>query len=130
MLILIVGISGNLGSRFLDVLVRRGHSVRGLGRNPEKLSPTQLASLEVFHTGKSWYDEPAIREAVEGIDTVVCAYGPNPALLLEGELLLVSIMEEIGVKVSRDVRLAFNSTVSSIFSIYMFRPTANMFLRE
>jgi uncharacterized protein YbjT (DUF2867 family) len=105
MLILIVGITGNIGSRLLDALVRRGHSVRGLGRSPEKLSPAQIASLESFHTSKNWYDEPAIREAVRGVDTVVCAYGPNPTLLLEGELLLVRIMEELGVTVSHHSRL-------------------------
>jgi uncharacterized protein YbjT (DUF2867 family) len=100
MLILIVGITGNIGGLLLDALIQRGHSVRGLARNSEKLSPTRLASLESFHTSKSWYDEPVIRKAMQGVDTVVCAYGPNPVLSLEGQLILVRIMEELGIKVS------------------------------
>jgi hypothetical protein len=34
MLLLIIVISGNIGSKLLDALIRRGHSVRGLGRDP------------------------------------------------------------------------------------------------
>lgn len=38
MLVLIIVISGNIGSKLLDALIRRGHSVRGLGRDPQKLT--------------------------------------------------------------------------------------------
>ena len=100
MLILIAGITGNLGTKLLSSLTKRGHTVRGLGRSKSKLNASQLSSLESFHESTSWYDVSAIRGAVKGVDAVICAYAPAPALALEGQLLLVRIMEEEGVTVS------------------------------
>jgi nucleoside-diphosphate-sugar epimerase len=103
MLVLIVGISGNIGSKLSDALIRRDHSVRGLGRDPMKMTVDRKKGLESFHTFHNWYDEPRIREAIRGVDAVVCAYGPDPVLLPEGQLLLIRIIEELGVTVSTNI---------------------------
>lgn len=100
MLTLIVGITGNIGSKLAMALIRRGHEVRGLSRSRAKLPPKLLDALESFHESSNWYDIDTIRTAVRGVDTVVCTYTPVPMLVLEAQLLLVRIMEEEGVKVS------------------------------
>lgn len=100
MFVLIVGITGNIGLQLADALIQRGHVVRGASRSISTLPSNVLGKLESFLEIKSWYDVQSIRKAVKGVDTVVCAYSPIPALALEGELLLVRIMEEEGVKVS------------------------------
>ena len=99
MLILIAGITGNIGLKLIASLTQRGQQVRGLARNKSKLSNGQLQSLESFHEMKTWYDVEAIKTALKGVDAVICAYGPNPMLALEAEMLLVRLMEEEGVTV-------------------------------
>ncbi|KAM0443815.1 hypothetical protein ACHAO4_010365 [Trichoderma viride] len=77
MFVLIVGITGNIGLKLADALIQRGHVVRGASRSISTLPSNVLGKLESFLEIKS------------------C---PIPALALEGELLLVRIMEEEGVK--------------------------------
>lgn len=103
MLVLIVGITGNIGLKLASGLVRRGHQVRGASRSKAKLPEAELQKLESFHETSTWYDVAALRRAVRGVDAVVCAYTPLPVLALEGELLLVRIMEEEGVTVRYNV---------------------------
>ncbi|QKX64662.1 uncharacterized protein TRUGW13939_11838 [Talaromyces rugulosus] len=96
MLFLIVGISGNLGLKLADALIRRGHQVRGASRSKSSVPEKDLVRLESFYQTKSWCDADTLRQAVRGVDTVICAYTPIPCLALEAELLLVRIMEEEG----------------------------------
>jgi putative NADH-flavin reductase len=103
MLILIVGITGNIGWKLATALIHRGHTVRGLARSKSKLPITLLEQLESFHESSSWYDVVNIRKAVRGVDAVVCSYSPIPVLVLEAQLLLVRIMEEEGVTVGLPV---------------------------
>ncbi|RFU77083.1 nadp-binding [Trichoderma arundinaceum] len=98
MLILIVGITGNIGLKLANALIQRGHSVRGASRSIAKLPDNVQGKLESLFETKAWYDSETLRKAVKGVDAVVCAYSPIPALALEAELLLVRIMEEEGVK--------------------------------
>jgi len=100
MLILIAGITGNIGSKLIEPLHARGQQIRGLGRNKDKLPQTQLDKLESFCTTESWYDAEAIRRALQGVDAVICTYAPQPVLLLDAQLLLLRIMEEERVTVS------------------------------
>ncbi|KAF2098910.1 NAD(P)-binding protein [Rhizodiscina lignyota] len=97
MLILIAGITGNIGVKLLSALTQRGHAVRGLSRSKDKLSEKDLQSLEGFYELSSWYDVDAIRKSLRGVDAVVCAYSPVPVLALDAQVLLVRIMEEEGV---------------------------------
>lgn len=100
MLILIAGITGNIGSKLIAPLRARGQQVRGLGRNKSKLSDEQVNSLESFHTVNSWYDAENMKKALKGADAVICAYAPQPMLALEAQLFLVRMMEEEGITVS------------------------------
>lgn len=100
MLILVAGITGNIGNKLIEPLHTRGQQIRGLGRNKDKLLGSQLAKLESFHSISTWYEADAIRQALKGVDAVICTYAPHPTLALEAQLLLVRLMEEEGVTVS------------------------------
>ncbi|KKP06917.1 hypothetical protein THAR02_00998 [Trichoderma harzianum] len=99
MLVLIVGITGNIGLKLASALLRRGHVVRGASRSIAALPDNFRGKLEGLFETKSWYDAETLRKAMKGVDAVVCAYSPIPALALEAELLLVRIMEEEGIKI-------------------------------
>ncbi|KAI9686692.1 MAG: hypothetical protein M1820_010569 [Bogoriella megaspora] len=98
MLILIAGITGNIGSKCAASAIRREHTVRGLGRNPDKLDESIRSKLEGFVTSSSYYDIPALERAVDGVDAVICAYGPIPELFVDGQLHLLRAAERAGVK--------------------------------
>jgi hypothetical protein len=46
-----------------------------------------------------YLDVAALERALTGADLVVCAYQGMPELLLEGQLVLLRVMERVGVKV-------------------------------
>ncbi|KAI7770626.1 hypothetical protein LZL87_002997 [Fusarium oxysporum] len=48
MLVLVTGVTGNLGLHLIDSLSSRGHKVRGLGRSPDKLTEEQSSKLDSF----------------------------------------------------------------------------------
>jgi hypothetical protein len=98
MIILIVGITGNIGTHAAAHALSRGHTVRGLGRNPSKLPEETSAALESFVTSSSYYDIAALDRAVTGVDAVICAYAGMPELHLDAQLLLVRACERAGVK--------------------------------
>ncbi|KAM0324616.1 hypothetical protein ACHAQA_008005 [Verticillium albo-atrum] len=99
MLVLIAGVSGNLGQHLARAALARGLQVRGLGRNPESLGPELLNSLESFVKTDSYYDIPAIEKAMSGVDSVISAYSPSPILDLDGNLLLLRAAERAQIKV-------------------------------
>ncbi|KAB2571129.1 hypothetical protein BFW01_g7409 [Lasiodiplodia theobromae] len=98
MLILIAGVTGNLGQKLVHSLASRGHQVRGLGRSPEKLALETRNLLESFVQYSTYYDIPALDRACDGVDAVICAYGMIPVLQLDGQLLLLRAAERAGVK--------------------------------
>jgi len=99
MLILIAGVSGNIGQKLAESLITRGHNVRGLGRSPEKLSPEIRSSLTNFEVCTGYSDIPALDRACAGVDAIICAYGMDPQLQLDGQLLLLRAAERAGVKI-------------------------------
>ncbi|CAG9942899.1 unnamed protein product [Clonostachys rosea f. rosea IK726] len=99
MLVLVAGVSGNLGQRLASAALARGLQVRGLGRKPERLSPELLDSLESFVKSDSYYDIPAIEKAMSGIDSVISAYTSSPVLDLDGNLLLLRAAERAQIKI-------------------------------
>ncbi|KAM0229165.1 hypothetical protein ACHAPO_010195 [Fusarium lateritium] len=99
MLVLIAGITGDLGQRLASAAFSRGLSVRGLGRNPSKLHPDIYGKLESFVTSKNHYDIDALDRSVNGVDGIICAYNMDPVLTLEGGTLLLRAAERAGVKV-------------------------------
>jgi nucleoside-diphosphate-sugar epimerase len=99
MLVLIAGITGTLGQRLANVVISKGLSVRGLGRNPDNLSPEIAGRLESFVKSASYYDVPALEAAVAGVDAVICAYAPHPLLDIDSHLLLLRATERAGIKI-------------------------------
>ncbi|KAK4503662.1 hypothetical protein PRZ48_004577 [Zasmidium cellare] len=97
MLVLIAGVTGNLGQNLVRSLLSRGHRVRGLGRNPSKLDNDIQSSLESFVQSQNHYDVPALEKACEGVDAVICSYLGTPELQLEGQLLLLRAAERVEV---------------------------------
>ena len=99
MLILIAGVTGNIGKYAAKYGLEQGHQIRGLGRSPDKLDPAIQDKLESFVVSKTYYDIPALEQATKGVDAVLCAYGGMPELHLDGQLLLYRATERAGVKV-------------------------------
>lgn len=103
MLILIAGITGMVGQPCAEAAIARGHQVRGIGRDPEKLPAKLRQQLESFVTSSGIYDMAALERAVANVDAVICAYGFQPECLVEGQLLLLRAAERAGVKVGRNM---------------------------
>jgi hypothetical protein len=99
MLILIAGITGNIGQHAARYALSQNHQVRGLGRTPEKLDASLRDGLESFVTSKVYYDIPALDAACKSVDAVICAYGGFPEMHLDAQLLLLRATERAGVKI-------------------------------
>ena len=98
MLILIAGITGNIGQHAARYALDNGHQVRGLGRSPSKLASDISSRLESFIESKTYYDIPALDCACQGVDAVICAYSGLPELHLDGQLLLFRAAERADIK--------------------------------
>lgn len=98
MLILIAGITGNIGQHAARHALSLGHRVRGLSRTPTKLDSSIYAELESFVPSTSWYDVGALDKACAGVEAIICAYAGTPELHLEGQLLLLRTAERAGVR--------------------------------
>ncbi|KAH8158645.1 hypothetical protein CIB48_g9600 [Xylaria polymorpha] len=99
MLVLVAGATGNIGQKIIDSLLRRGHQVRALARNLDKLSAATTAQLEKFVKINAYYDVPALEAACVGVDAVICAYNGTVELQVEGQLFLLRAAERAGVRV-------------------------------
>lgn len=98
MLVLIAGVTGNLGQKIATSLLVRGHKVRGLGRNPAKLPKMIGEHLDSFVYSSAYFDILALDKACKGVDAVICAYQGIPELQLDGQLLLLRAAERAGVR--------------------------------
>jgi len=99
MLVLITGATGMVGAPCVEVALAKGHSVRALGRDPNKIPKSTFKKLESFVQIASIYDLPALDRAVKGVDAIVNAYPYDPEVVLEGQLLLFRAAERAGVKI-------------------------------
>lgn len=99
MLILIPGVTGNLGQHLARAALDRDHQVRGLGRSPNKIDSTLQSKLESFVSMASYYDVQAIDTACHKVDAIVVAYSGKPELQLEGQLILLRAAERAGIEV-------------------------------
>jgi len=98
MLILIAGVTGNLGQQLAIAALAAGHTVRGLGRTPSKLPEDLKSKFESFVESKNWDDVPALDKACTGVEAVICSYTPYPVPSLDGQLLLLRAAERAGIK--------------------------------
>lgn len=79
--IAVIGATGNAGSRIVDELLRRGHRVTGIARNPEKLAGRPGVTPKKGDA----FDRPSLVRLVEGHDAAVSAVhflADDPALLI------------------------------------------------
>ncbi|KAJ4305438.1 hypothetical protein N0V90_000969 [Kalmusia sp. IMI 367209] len=97
MLVLIAGVTGNIGQHLARHAIAKGLIVRGLGRSPSKLDPS--IKLESFVQSKNYYDIPAIEAAVKGVDAIIVAYMGTPELQMDGQLILLRAAERAGVRI-------------------------------
>jgi len=67
MKVALVGASGNVGSRLLAELVRRGHEVRAIARHPEKIE----AKPGVSPAKGDLFDDAALGRVLAGRDAVI-----------------------------------------------------------
>jgi hypothetical protein len=96
MLLLIAGVTGNIGRELHLSALRRGHQVRGLGRSPQKLDPS--CAVESFVVIADHLDVEAYEQACQGVDAVICAWTQDPRLVLDAQLLLFRAAEKANVK--------------------------------
>lgn len=100
MKIVLIGATGFVGSAILKEALQRGHEVKAVARDPEKL-PTH-AALHV-HQGDV-YDVDQIARLVRGHDAVISAFNPgwnNPDiynLQLKGTRAIIDGVKKAGVK--------------------------------
>lgn len=98
MLILIPGATGNLGVNLVRSALKRGHQVRALGRSPSKLPADLRNRLESFVEISGFDDTANLDVGCSGVDAVICAYGPDAVVMLDGQLALLRAAERAGVK--------------------------------
>ncbi len=96
MKIAVLGATGRTGRPLLDELVRRGHQVAVLVRNPDRL-PSDAAARVVVGDSR---DAQAVAELLTGADAVVSALGPTakePSLHQDTTTVLIEAMRAAGV---------------------------------
>lgn len=99
MLILVAGITGFVGVPCARAALARGHKVRGLARDANRLPGDFRDQLEGFETLSDIYDIDAMDRAVNGVDAIICSFAGLPEIFMESQLLLLRAAERAGVKV-------------------------------
>lgn len=82
MKIALIGATGNAGAPILDELVRRGHEVTAIVRNPEKI----VAQLKVTARKGDVFDQQGLATLLKGHDAVISAVhfsASDPRKLIE-----------------------------------------------
>lgn len=96
MKIAVLGATGRTGRPLVTELVRRGHEVSVLVRNPDRLPPDAAVRVVVGDSR----DPKAITALLEGANAVVSALGPTakePTLHQETTKVLIDAMRAAGV---------------------------------
>ncbi len=95
--VVLYGATGNVGSRILQELVSRGHTVTAVARDTSKLPSTVTAKQDDLS------NIDTIASIIQGADAVVSAYGPPPDNT--DALLGVTEREIAAVKKAGNIRL-------------------------
>ena len=98
MLVLVTGVTGNVGKHLIDSLTARGHQVRGAARNYDKLDESHRKKLHDFVPLTTYWDVEALDRACCDADAVICAYNGAPEMLVDAQLLLLRAAERAGTK--------------------------------
>ena len=99
MKLLIFGATGGVGQQVVEQALEQGHTVTAFARNPEKLD---IQHLNLKCLQGDVMDPPAVRQAVQGQDAVVCTLGSGQKLTgivrSEGTRQIVQAMEQAGIR--------------------------------
>ncbi len=96
MLILIAGVTGNLGHHLCRSALQRGHKVRGLGRAPEKLDSSLRERLESFVLCPDYQERSVYDTACKDVDAIVVAWAARAILVLDAQILLLRAAGGLG----------------------------------
>jgi putative NADH-flavin reductase len=94
--VVLFGGSGMIGSRVLAELLRRGHSVTAVARNPEKINAAGAKAVKGDVT-----DAASVAAAAQGANAVVSAYAPPQSAvetLIPATHALLAGLNQAGVK--------------------------------
>ena len=95
--VVLFGASGMIGSRILDELVRRGHTVTAVVRHPEKVQPAGGVTAV-----RGDVTDPAIVAVLaKGADAAISAYSPpqsEPSTIVNAARSLLTGLTEAGVR--------------------------------
>ncbi len=94
--VVLYGASGMVGSRILAELVRRGHTVTAVVRNPEKI---QTAGVKAVRGDIN--DEASVAATAKGVDAAISAYAPpqsDPEAIVPATRSLLAGLEKANVK--------------------------------
>jgi putative NADH-flavin reductase len=100
MKIVLIGATGFVGSKILEELLNRNHTVTAVLRNPEKL---QNINPLLFVVKGDVFDEPALSNLFKGQDLVISAYNPgwsNPEIyadFIKGSTAILKATKAAGV---------------------------------
>jgi uncharacterized protein len=94
--VVLFGASGMIGSRILHELMRRGHTVTAVVRNPENIKATGSRVVKGDIT-----DEASVAAIAKGAEAVISAYAPpqaQPDLIVPATQSLLNGLKKGGVK--------------------------------
>jgi putative NADH-flavin reductase len=94
--VVLYGATGMIGSRILDELVHRGHTVTAVVRHPEKVAAAPGVRAEKGDVT----DHASVAETAQGADAAISAYSPprtNPGLLVDAVRSLIAGLATAGV---------------------------------
>jgi uncharacterized protein len=97
MKVVLFGASGMIGSRILDELVRRGHAVTAVVRNPEKVQA--FNGVKVVQGDVT--DPASVAAIAKGSDAAISAYAPPPTetgKILDATRSLLAGLKQAGVR--------------------------------
>jgi len=97
MKVTLYGATGTIGSRILNELLSRGHSVTAVARDISKLNPKKGLTAK---TGNA-EDHRSVAETAKGSDAVISAYSPGletPQKLVDTVKSLIAGLKQAGVK--------------------------------
>ncbi len=100
MKIVILGATGFVGSALLDEVLRRGHTVTAIARNPEKLAGREGLVARKANV----YDTAYLATWIRGHDALISAFNPgwkNPNLYddqVRGTASIIAAIKEAGIK--------------------------------
>lgn len=96
--VVLFGASGMIGSRVQQELIRRGHSITAVTRNPDKV---RAADGKVGAVKGDLTDAAQVAVLVKGADAVVSAYAPPPSaveMLQTAMRSLIAGLNKAGVR--------------------------------